>query len=327
MVRIKARPGPDRRLRPSSVGEPSGSSGIGEVIGQATGSSSSGALGFFLPLVCLRDRHLGACLLLAAETTAHRLVCPRVQTGMSLASDRASGVRARIFAVLAGLVLAAVVATGGAGPEAAAATLRPLQTGVSYVYGNDPVEFEHVRATGARLVLTPLRWASVAPEAPPAVGTRKTPPTPTTTGTSSILGDPCCGSRPHAGPAGTGRPGLGAAVPTAAGNRRSMQRRPGDLAAFTTAATRRYSGQFDGLPRVRYWQGLERAQSQPLLQPAVRWRHAGIAASLPHADQHLLRRGEGGRSVGSRARRRPRPDRGSQVHDRPYALHPSYFSA
>jgi hypothetical protein len=31
---------------------------------------------------------------------------------------------------------------------------------------------------------------------------------------------------------------------------------PAKLAAFTTAAVRRYSGNFGGLPRVRYWQGL-----------------------------------------------------------------------
>lgn len=34
----------------ASVGEPSGSSGLGEVIGQATGSSASGQLGLLLPL-------------------------------------------------------------------------------------------------------------------------------------------------------------------------------------------------------------------------------------------------------------------------------------
>ena len=31
---------------------------------------------------------------------------------------------------------------------------------------------------------------------------------------------------------------------------------PAALAAFATAAARRYSGHFEGLPRVRYWQGL-----------------------------------------------------------------------
>ncbi len=31
---------------------------------------------------------------------------------------------------------------------------------------------------------------------------------------------------------------------------------PADLADFTTAAARRYSGSFGDLPRVRYWQGL-----------------------------------------------------------------------
>ena len=31
---------------------------------------------------------------------------------------------------------------------------------------------------------------------------------------------------------------------------------PAALAAFATAAARRYSGQFPGLPRVQYWQGL-----------------------------------------------------------------------
>ena len=40
---------------PQTLGsaEPSGSSGLGEVIGQATGSSSSGGLGLLLPLVLL----------------------------------------------------------------------------------------------------------------------------------------------------------------------------------------------------------------------------------------------------------------------------------
>lgn len=37
----------------SSSSDPSGSSGLDEVVGQATGSSSSGEMGFFLPLVIL----------------------------------------------------------------------------------------------------------------------------------------------------------------------------------------------------------------------------------------------------------------------------------
>jgi phage repressor protein C with HTH and peptisase S24 domain len=45
-----ANQGTSQSAAPASVGEPSGSSGFGEVIGQATGSSSSGELGLLLPL-------------------------------------------------------------------------------------------------------------------------------------------------------------------------------------------------------------------------------------------------------------------------------------
>ncbi len=42
---------------------------------------------------------------------------------------------------------------------------------------------------------------------------------------------------------------------------------PADLAAFATAAARRYSGNFGGLPRVQYWQGLNEPNLSIFFEP------------------------------------------------------------
>jgi hypothetical protein len=174
---------------------------------------------------------------------------------MSGISDRGSSVRAGILALLAGLVV--VGATGGVS-EADAAAMRPLQTGISYVYGNDPVEFEQVRSTGARLVLTPLRWASVAPEAAPASWNPEDPADPHY---DWKFLDPWV---THAIEAGLtpvlqirGAPVWAQRCPPPLETDAPCNLDPAALAAFTTAAVRRYSGKFGGLPRVRYWQGLD----------------------------------------------------------------------
>lgn len=138
----------------------------------------------------------------------------------------------------------------------AAAALRPLHTGVSYVYDNDVAAFENSKRAGAKLVQTPLRWASIAPKKVPASWNPEDPADPNydweeidiwviraaAAGLEPVLqvrGAPFwahrCGSDDTDVPCNPD---------------------PGMLAAFATAAARRYSGSFAGLPRVRYWQGL-----------------------------------------------------------------------
>jgi hypothetical protein len=156
------------------------------------------------------------------------------------------------MALLAALVLLAIAA-----PPADAAK-RPLRTGVSYLYitDADPVAFENVRKAGGRMVLTPLEWGWVGPRNRPASWQPEDPADPNydwdaydrwvvnavAAGLTPVLqvrGAPTWAQR--CGPFGFETP---------------CDLNPDDLAAFATAAARRYSGQFGGLPKVRYWQGL-----------------------------------------------------------------------
>jgi len=164
--------------------------------------------------------------------------------------------RARAGALLlAGLVLLAVLA--GQRAERADAAMRPLKTGVSYVYGSEPLEFEHVKAAGARQALTPLKWWDVAPRTLPASWNPEDPNDPhynwkeadhwvvnaVAAGLTPIL--QVRGAPKWAQNCPTPYPFDAPCKPDAAG-----------LAAFSKAAAIRYSGHFGGLPRVQYWQGL-----------------------------------------------------------------------
>ena len=44
---------------------------------------------------------------------------------------------------------------------------RPLVTGVAGLGTDDPLAFQHVRATGAQLVHIPIRWGGIAPRKQP----------------------------------------------------------------------------------------------------------------------------------------------------------------
>jgi hypothetical protein len=152
------------------------------------------------------------------------------------------------------LAAALVLLLGQAAPADAA--LRPLHTGISYVYDNDPAAFENAKRAGVQLVQTPLRWGSVAPKQVPAAWNPEDPADPhydweeidlwvaraVAAGLEPVLqvrGAPLWAHRCHTGERD---------VP--------CNPDPGALAAFATAAARRYKGDFGGLPRVRYWQGL-----------------------------------------------------------------------
>jgi hypothetical protein len=139
----------------------------------------------------------------------------------------------------------------------AEASVRPLRTGVSYVYDSDPLAFENVKRAGAQFTLTPLRWGSVAPNHVPASWNPADPADPNynwgefdawvvnavaagLTPVLQIRGAPlwanrCPGTRDEDVPCNVD---------------------PAALAQFATAAALRYSGRFGGLPRVQYWQGL-----------------------------------------------------------------------
>jgi hypothetical protein len=173
------------------------------------------------------------------------------------------GLSEKVWVRLGGLCLAVALAVawlplpdGGASAEAA---MRPLKTGVSYVYDNEPVAFEHVKRAGAQLALSPLRWNWVAPKSEPASWDPTSPSDPNydwepfdlwvthaiQAGLTPVL-------QLRGAPLWAQRCAAGATDPDA-----PCKPDPAALAAFATAAARRYSGHFGGLPRVRYWQGLD----------------------------------------------------------------------
>ena len=149
-----------------------------------------------------------------------------------------------------------IVPTVAPRPASAAPTgTGALETGVSYVGESAPLAFRGVRRAGARLVQTTVEWRQIAPRAEPADWDPGDPADPhydwgpldawvtnavaaDLTPLLEIVSAPRWAEGCESGWLGVCRPD------------------PSALAAFATAAARRYSGRFGGLPRVRYWQGL-----------------------------------------------------------------------
>ena len=156
------------------------------------------------------------------------------------------------------LALALIAALSGSGIHSGVATGRPLITGVSGVNSADPLAMSRVREAGASFVHISLQWHDVSPEALPGSWYANDPADPNYDwsrtdsevrsalqhGLQPILlvdGGPRWAQRCHA--------------PSYAATK-VCDPDPAALATFATVAARRYSGTFQGLPRVRYWQGL-----------------------------------------------------------------------
>lgn len=174
-------------------------------------------------------------------------------------------------AALALLALLASCAGLAIGVAPAGAAPAPLQTGVSYVLPNEEpaVALEHVKQAGAQLAQAPVRWSTVAPGDRPAAWDPEDPAdrhydweetdswvqAAVAVGVTPVLqirSAPPWAQRCPASKIDTGAP---------------CNPDPADLAAFATAAARRYSGQFAGLPRVKYWQGLNEPNLVLFFQP------------------------------------------------------------
>lgn len=152
----------------------------------------------------------------------------------------------------------------------AAAAGRPLVTGIASLEGQyDPISLGHTKATGAQLVRVTVQWRGVAPSARPPVWQPEDPGDPNYNWTEPDLAltrviD--AGLTPVLLVDGPPTWALGcqppAAVPGAV-----CDPDPTALASFATAAAHRYSGHFGGLPRVRYWQGLNEPNLGLFFQP------------------------------------------------------------
>jgi hypothetical protein len=164
--------------------------------------------------------------------------------------------------VPAGILSALVALVAACAFLAAPATAAPapLETGVSYVLPDEEpvVALEHVKQSGSKLAQAPVRWSTVAPGDLPPAWQPEDPADPNydwsetdawvqaavaagVTPVLQIRSAPAWAQRCPAEAIDTGAP---------------CNPDPAALAAFATAAARRYNGQFGGLPRVRYWQGL-----------------------------------------------------------------------
>lgn len=135
---------------------------------------------------------------------------------------------------------------------------RPLITGITNVEEENPVGFAHTMATGARFVRIPLKWRVIAPTAQPSNWQPEDPLDPHYDWSQSddaVAAAVAAGLMPvlqvDGVPSWTER----CSAPSFA-RADICDPSPDALAAFATAATRRYSGKIAGLPRVQYWQPL-----------------------------------------------------------------------
>jgi len=138
------------------------------------------------------------------------------------------------------------------------ASARPFETGISGIGDYSPLSFERTRDAGARWVRLVVDWQGIAPNQKPDSWD------PTNPGDSHYNW-----SYLDSGVTEAVRQGLNPLL-LVDGAPKWAQRcnspigqttelcdpDPAALAAFATAAARRYSGTFGGLPRVQYWEGL-----------------------------------------------------------------------
>lgn len=171
----------------------------------------------------------------------------------------------RFATALTTVVGACLAAAAFAAPAQA---MRPFDTGISYIDWNEPAALEHVRATGSTFAQTPIRWAVVAPSKQPASWNPEDPGDPNYDWSFTdawVKNAVAQGLTPvfqiRSAPTWAQH-----CTPTGAYDA-TCEVDPAALAAFTKAAVRRYSGTFEGLPHVTYWQGLNEPNLSLFFQP------------------------------------------------------------
>jgi hypothetical protein len=137
-----------------------------------------------------------------------------------------------------------------------AAAARPIETAIqiSAVNGDEMLVARRIRAAGATKIRVIANWSSIAPAERPATFDPADPADPAYTWDAldelvraaqaqRLVPFLTVVDAPQWVQEGKTKPGLG-----------DLRPRPAELADFATAIARRYSGSFQGLPRVRYWQ-------------------------------------------------------------------------
>ena len=147
----------------------------------------------------------------------------------------------------------------GALASSAAAAGRPLVTGISGIDDYEPAAFAQTRAAGAREVHMAIPWYDIAPPAPPAGWQPENPADPHYDWSymdKGVLNAVAAGLTPILMVDGAPKWAQRCQAPAAGAAGDLCDPDPAALAAFATAAARRYSGNFGGLPKVSYWQVL-----------------------------------------------------------------------
>lgn len=186
--------------------------------------------------------------------------------------------------IFAGLLMLCFLASEHARPSVAEG--RPLFTGVAGLDTYDPLAFARVQMAGAQFVHIPLFWSDVAPQARPDSWDPADPADPHYDWTQidqAVSRAVEAKLTPVVLIDGAPVWAQGCRAPGALAGR-LCEPDPGALASFAMAAATRYGGAFQGLPRVRYWQGLNEPNLTLFFNP--QFEH-GKAVS-PTLYRHLI---------------------------------------
>jgi hypothetical protein len=202
----------------------------------------------------------GPAIVGPGRTPLHGAMDPRAdQTAVPPPSAAGRAFRAAVLVAF----LAALTASATAEAAAAPPVVRPLETAivdpVSFTGPDAAVALDHAVAAGVGAIKIPLFWNEVAPLKRPAAFAAADPGSRAYNWSS--LDAELRAVRAH---------GLEpiiyiAGAPSWAFERIDGAARPdpAEYRAFALAAVRRYSGQFEGLPRVRFWQAWNEPNKVP----------------------------------------------------------------
>jgi len=163
----------------------------------------------------------------------------------------------QVSCILVVAVATAASAPGAQKAQTVKASAGPLATSVSYGSSSDnETELEHIKAAGAKFVRTYIDWSTVAPSGSELPADFQ-PRDPADSNYRWQLSDDRIQAISGAGlePIVTivSAPVWAEGTPRGSSWAGTYKPSPTALADFVAAAAKRYSGSFEGLPRVRYW--------------------------------------------------------------------------
>lgn len=183
--------------------------------------------------------------------------------------------RSALALLAAGMLLVA------AHPPAASA--RPLITGVTDLGSSAPLAYTRTGEAGAHLVRIALHWEGAVPQAEPANWDPTNPLDPSYSWEASdadVTRAVQAGLTPVLQVGGVPKWAQRCQTPPVLPSYVLCDPAPAALAAFATAAARRYSGLIPGVPRVQYWQALNEPNLSLFFFPQFNTAGKALSPSL-----------------------------------------------